>query len=60
MEVGESTHLGIHVSTMPGILVGSNSVIGPNTLVSENIDDNTVYYSEFNKIVKKNDKGNTV
>ena len=58
--VGENTHLGIHVSTMPGILVGSNSVIGPNTIVNENIDDNTVYYSEFNKVVKKNDKGNTV
>src|SRR3989344_4740069 len=34
--VGDNSSFGIHAGTMPGILIGSNSVIGPGSLVSEN------------------------
>lgn len=50
--VGENTKIGINCSLMPGILIGSNCQIGPASLVRENIEDNTTFYSEF-KGVKK-------
>lgn len=51
--VGSNTSIGIKVGTMPGVIIGNNSVIGPGTTVMENIEDNTTYYTEFKKIVKK-------
>jgi len=51
--IGNNTCFGIHSGTMPGVLVGSNCVIGPGTLVFENIDDNTNLYTEFKNIRKK-------
>ncbi|MFH1462655.1 MAG: bifunctional sugar-1-phosphate nucleotidylyltransferase/acetyltransferase [bacterium] len=50
--VGENTKVGINTSLTPGVLVGSNCIIGPGTLVFENIEDNTTFYTEF-KGVKK-------
>lgn len=44
--VGKNTKIGINVSLMPGILIGSDCVIGPHTLVSQNIPDNTSFYTK--------------
>jgi len=49
---GENTRLGINCSLMPGKLIGSNCLIGPRTMVSENIKDNTSFYTEFKRIKK--------
>ena len=54
--IGKKSFLGINVSTMPGVLIGSNCVIGPGSIVKENVDSNMVYYTEFKNIVKKNRK----
>lgn len=43
--VGENTKMGINVSIMPGVLIGSNSIIGPHSLVRENIKDNKIFYT---------------
>lgn len=51
--VGEKTKIGINTSLMPGILIGSNCVIGPNSLVMENIEDNMVFYDKFQEVIKK-------
>ncbi len=51
--IGENTKFGINVSTMPGILIGNNCIIGPNTIVRENVSDNTKYYSKFESVVSK-------
>lgn len=51
--VGENTKIGVRVSLMPGVFVGSNCRIGPNSSVSQNIEDNTIYYSRFKKVIKK-------
>jgi len=51
--MGENSKMGINCSFMPGILIGSNCVVGPKSVVSENIGDNTVFYSEFKGIKKK-------
>jgi len=50
--IGNGSRLGINVSTMPGVFIGRNAIIGPGTIVKENVEDNTTYYSEF-KIIKK-------
>lgn len=39
--IGENTKLGINVSTMPGILIGSNCIVGPSVIVRENIPDSS-------------------
>jgi acetyltransferase-like isoleucine patch superfamily enzyme len=41
---------------MPGILIGSNCLIGPATVVRKNIPDNTTFYTKFEEIIKKNKK----
>ncbi|MFH1451464.1 MAG: sugar phosphate nucleotidyltransferase [bacterium] len=51
--VGDNTKFGIHVSTLPGVLIGSNCAIGPHSLVRENIEDNTLFYAVFNETKKK-------
>lgn len=50
--MGENSKTGINCSLMPGILIGSNCNIGPNSVVFENIEDNATFYTEF-KGVKK-------
>jgi UDP-N-acetylglucosamine diphosphorylase/glucosamine-1-phosphate N-acetyltransferase len=50
--VGEETKIGVNCSLMPGKFVGSGCQIGPNSLVFENIEDNTLFFTEF-KGVKK-------
>ena len=42
--VGNNSSFGIQSGTMPGVLIGSDCVIGPGTLVFENLDDNTTFY----------------
>lgn len=51
--VGENTKIGVQVSLMPGVFVGSNCRIGPNSIVSQNVEDNITYYSRFKKVIKK-------
>ncbi len=51
--LAHNVKVGIGVNIMPGVLVGCNTVIGPMTLVKENIDSYTTYYTEFQGIAKK-------
>lgn len=53
--VGDKTRFGVHCSTMPGVLIGSNCVVGPGSVVFENIEDDTTFYTKFEKVVKKNE-----
>ncbi|MFH1706292.1 MAG: DapH/DapD/GlmU-related protein, partial [Patescibacteria group bacterium] len=52
MVVGNNSSFGIQSSTMPGTLIGSNCVIGPGTLVFENLGDNTTFRTESKGIKK--------
>jgi bifunctional UDP-N-acetylglucosamine pyrophosphorylase/glucosamine-1-phosphate N-acetyltransferase len=54
MVVGDETKFGIGCGTMPGILVGSNCIIGPGTLVFENLEDGTSLFTESKTTKKKN------
>jgi len=51
--IGKDTKIGINVSLMPGILIGSDCAVGPSSVVFENIEDNTTFYTEFKNVVKK-------
>jgi len=51
--IGRESKIGIGVKTMPGKLIGANCQIGPGTVVNENIESGTTYYSEFKGVVKK-------
>ena len=52
--VGNNTRFGINVSAMPGILIGSDSLIGPNSTVMKNIPSDSVFYNKFEEVIKKN------
>lgn len=50
---GRNVKIGVKSSTMPGILIGENAIIGPSTTVLSNVDDNAKYYSKFQGVVVK-------
>ncbi len=54
--VGDGARFGINVGTMPGVLIGSNCLIGPSTVVRKNVPDNTTFYTKFEEIIKENKK----
>ena len=43
--VGEKARLGIRVSTMPGVFIGHDCVIGPNAVIKKNVEDGGVIKS---------------
>lgn len=54
--IGNDVRIGIKCATMPGVIIGNNSVIGPSTTVFRNVLDSTKYYTKFLEIVTKNKK----
>lgn len=51
--IGTRSKIGLKVSTMPGVIIGKNVIIGPSTVVINNVPDNTKYYTKFKEIVNK-------
>ncbi len=51
--VGNETKIGVHVSLMPGVLIGGNCKIGPHSIVLNNIEDNTTFYTKAQSVIKK-------
>jgi len=51
--VGKNTKIGINVSLMPGVLVGSNCKIGPHSIVLKNIKDNIAFYTKAESVIKE-------
>lgn len=50
--LGAGVKVGVNVSIMPGVLVGQDSIVGPHSLVRENIEDNKIFYTKFHGVVK--------
>ena len=50
--VGDNTTIGINVSLMPGVLIGSNCAIGPGSVVFDNVEDNKVFFTKFEGLTK--------
>lgn len=51
--LGNGVKVGVNASIMPGVLVGADSVVGPHSLVRENIEDNKIFYTRFQEVIKK-------
>lgn len=51
--IGNQTKIGINVSTMPGVIIGKDVVIGPSTTIEKNIPDSVTYYTKFHEIIEK-------
>lgn len=51
--VGNKTSFGIKVGTMPGVLIGSNSSVGPNSIVMKNIPSDSIFYNKTEEVIKK-------
>ncbi|MFA5086926.1 MAG: sugar phosphate nucleotidyltransferase [Candidatus Paceibacterota bacterium] len=47
--MGENSKMGIHCSLMPGKMIGSDCLIGPNSLVLKNIENKTEFFEEIDK-----------
>ncbi len=50
--IGENVDIGINCSIMPGIQIGSDSKIGPGTIVKENVQKGETVYTEQDKVRK--------
>lgn len=50
--MGENSKTGIHCSLMPGVMIGSDCNIGPNSIVFKNIENNTDFYTKFEEVRK--------
>ena len=51
--IGNNSKIGIRASLMPGIFIGSQSTIGPGSLVTKNVPDKTILYTKVKRIIKK-------
>lgn len=51
--LGASVNVGIKASTMPGIVIGSNSIIGPSTMVIRNVAEGSRYFTKFQEVVEE-------
>ncbi len=45
--VGENTRFGINVSLMPGVKIGSGCLVGPASVVFQDLKDNSSFYTKF-------------
>lgn len=51
--IGDNVDIGINVSLMPGIQIGSDAKIGPGTVVNENVENEETVYVEQELVRKK-------
>lgn len=54
--MGSRVNVGIRVSTMPGITVGNDAIIGPGTTVMKNVDEDVRYYTKFKEVIEEKKK----
>jgi len=54
--VGKNSYFGLHSSTMPGVFIGSDCVIGPGTVVFKNVPDNSKVITKFQTQILKSRK----
>jgi len=50
--VGDNVIMGARVTTMPGVIIGNDSIIGPSALLLHNVPDNVKLYAQVKTIQK--------
>ncbi|OGH42364.1 MAG: hypothetical protein A3H79_04800 [Candidatus Levybacteria bacterium RIFCSPLOWO2_02_FULL_36_8b] len=51
--IGDGVHIGIKASSMPGVIIGKNAVVGPSTTILKNVPEGTKYYTKFQEVVEE-------
>ncbi len=51
--IGKNVWIGDKASILPGVHIGDNSIIGANSVVFEDVPQNSVYVNSGNKIIKQ-------
>lgn len=51
--MGEHVDTGVNVATMPGITIGNNVTIGPSTTIMDDIEDNSLFFTKFEQVLKR-------
>lgn len=51
--IGDEVDIGVNVSIMPGVQIGSDAKIGPGTIVQENVENGETLYVEQDQVRKK-------
>ncbi len=55
MVLGDRCNIGVNCSLMPGTVIGSDSVIGPNSMIKGTIKDGSVIFNRFDQVIKENE-----
>jgi bifunctional UDP-N-acetylglucosamine pyrophosphorylase/glucosamine-1-phosphate N-acetyltransferase len=53
--IGENVDIGVNVSLMPGVQIGSDAKIGPGTVVHENVEHGETVFVKQEQIRKSGD-----
>ncbi len=51
--MGDNVRIGTLVSTMPGVIIGKNAIIGPSTVVLHSVRENVKYYTRFQEVIEE-------
>lgn len=51
--MGDDVQVGVNSSIMPGVVIGNGAVIGPHSIVMENVADRTTFFNKTEKVLKK-------
>jgi len=51
--IGDNVDIGVNVSLMPGVQIGSDAKIGPGTVVHENVENEETVYVDQEQVRKK-------
>lgn len=52
--LGDNANIGVNCSIMPGVTIGFNAIIGPNSTVFKNVSNNVKYFTKFNEVIEEN------
>lgn len=55
--IAKDVRIGVNTSIMPGVKIGTNSMIGAGLVVDRDIAENTFCYGETELVMKKNERG---
>lgn len=52
--IGKDVRIGINASLMPGITIGTNSVVGPGVILTRNLEKNKACFTKYQNLKIKN------
>ncbi len=50
--LGDNVQVGVNSTLMPGVNIGHNTLLGPHSLIMENIEANKIFYQKAQPVFK--------